>query len=101
MKDKIHTRIEYLSFSTNQNLVLDDPAEVTFINCGALGDQVVLNNNLTLDSHKAATEVTGSKYPYTLNVKMNSNEIDKTNYVIRFIGNTDPRLYVIVKYYVI
>jgi hypothetical protein len=68
------------------------------MNCGAVGDKVVINNNLTLDSHATITSI-GGLYPYTLNVNMNSNEIDTTNYTIRFVGTDDPRLYVIVKYY--
>lgn len=99
MNKYIKTRIEYNSYNTNQTLVLDNPAEVIFINAGATGDRVVINNNLILSSTLATNNGT-AQFPSRLEVKMNSNEVDSTNYVIRFVGTADPRLYVIVKYYV-
>jgi len=99
MEDKyIYTRIEYNNYSTNQTIVLEEPAEVTFINCGAAGDEIIINNNLRL-SPLISTNAGTAQFPSRINVNMNSNEIDSTNYIIRFLGATDPRLYVIVKYY--
>jgi len=92
------TRVEYLSYSTNQTIVLEEPAEVIFINTGAVGDRVVINNNLILSS-TLATNSGVAQFPSTFTIKNNANEVDTTNYTIRFVGLTDPRLYVIVKYY--
>lgn len=93
------TRVEYFSYSTNQTIVLEEPAEVIFINTGAVADRVVINNNLILSS-TLATNSGVAQFPSTFTIKNNINEVDTTNYTIRFIGATDPRLYVIVKYYV-
>ena len=98
-KKRIKTRIEYFSYSTNQTIVLEEPAEIIFINTGAVADRVVINNNLILSSTLATNNGT-AQFPSSLTIKMNPNEIDTTNYIIRFVGTTDPRLYVIVKYYV-
>lgn len=98
-KKRIKTRTEFYFFNRNQTIVLEEPAEVTFINVGASGDRIVINNNLILDSHQTATS-TGSQFPSTFTIKHNPNEVDVTNYTIRFITTIDPRLYVICKYYV-
>lgn len=98
---KIKTRVEYLSFSTNQTLVLEEPAQVIFINTGALNDFVVINNNFTLSS-LAATNNGTAQYPSTFTIRNNSNEIDATIYTIRFFSTapvTNFQLKVIVKYY--
>jgi hypothetical protein len=96
---KIKTRTEFYFFNRNQTIVLDEPAEIIFINVGAVGDRIVINNNLTLDSHQTATSV-GSQFPSTYTIRHNPNEIDVTNYTIRFTTLIDPRLFVICKYYV-
>jgi hypothetical protein len=93
------TRVEYLSFSTNQTLVLEEPAQVIFMNTGAASDRVVINNNLILSSI-AATNGGTAQFPSTFTIKNNANEVDTTNYTIRFVGTADPRLYVMIKYYV-
>lgn len=96
---RIKTRTEFFFFNRNQTIVLEEPAEVIFINCGATGDRLTINNNLTLDSHATTTSV-GSQFPNTYTIKRNPNEIDVTNYTVRFITTSDPRLIVIAKYYV-
>ena len=96
---RIKTRTEFFLYNRNQTLVLEEPAEVIFINCGAVGDLLTINNNLILSSHASTTSV-GSQFPNTYTIKRNPNEIDITNYTIRFLTTIDPRLIVIAKYYV-
>jgi len=96
---KIKTRTEFYFFNRNQTIVLEEPAEVIFINCSALPDRVIINNNLTLDT-TLATNSGVAQFPSSFTIKHNPNEIDVTNYTIRFVSTTDPRLIVICKYYV-
>ena len=98
-KKRIKTRTEFFFFNRNQTIVLEEPAEIIFINCGAVGDRLTINNNLTLDSLQTTTSV-GSQFPNTFTIKHNPNEIDVTNYIVRFVTTIDPRLIVIAKYYV-
>ena len=91
--------VEYNIYSITQTLVLDNPAEVIFINAGGLTDQVIINNNFTLDS-VIATNSGSATNPSIFTMKMNPNEIDITDYHIRFTGvAVNPKLNVIVKYY--
>lgn len=91
--------VEYNVYSTTQTLVLDSPAEVIFINSGGKTDQVIINNNFTLDS-VLATNSGSAINPSIFTMKMNPNEVDITDYHIKFTGvPVDPKLYVIVKYY--
>jgi hypothetical protein len=91
--------VEYNIYSTTQTLVLDNPAEVIFMNIGGLTDQVVINNNFTLDSI-IATNTGSATNPSIFTIKMNPNEIDITDYHVKFTGTpVRPRLNVIVKYY--
>jgi len=96
---KIKTKTEFYFFNRNQTLVLSEPAEIIFINCGALPDRVIINNNLILDT-TLSTNGGGAQFPSTFTIKHNPNEIDVTDYTIRFVATTDPRLFVICKYYV-
>ena len=98
-KKRIKTRTEFYFFNRNQTIVLDEPAEVTFINVGALPDRVVINNNLVLDTTLSTNGGT-AQFPNTFTIKHNPNEVDITNYTIRFVATVDPRLFVICKYYV-
>lgn len=98
-KKRIKTRTEFFFFNRNQTIVLENPSEVIFMNCGSVGDRLTINNNLILDSHQTATSV-GSQFPYMYTIKHNPNEVDVTNYIVRFNTTIDPRLIVIAKYYV-
>lgn len=98
-KKRIKTRTEFFFFNRNQTIVLEEPAEVIFINCGAGGDRLTINNNLTLDSTLSTNNGT-AQFPNTYTIKRNPNEVDITNYIVRFVTTIDPRLIVIAKYYV-
>lgn len=90
---------EFNIYSTTQTLVLDSPAEIIFINIGGLADQVIINNVFTLDS-TIATNSGVATNPSYYTMRMNPNEIDISDYHIRFVGRGErPRLMVIVKYY--
>ena len=98
MDKKIPTRTEFYTFDTAQTLVIDDAGEITFINNGGLNSNVIINNVLTLSSILTASSIPVS-FPSSFNVKMNSGEVDLTNYTIRFTGVTARSLLVIVKTY--
>jgi hypothetical protein len=98
MEKKIPTRTEFFTFDTAQTLVIDDAGEITFINNGGLNSNVIINNVLTLSSILTASSIPVS-FPSSFNVKMNSGEVDLTNYTIRFTGVTARSLLVIVKTY--
>ena len=94
-------KVEYKFFvyDTDQTLVLSNPAEIRFINTGTGGNIAVINQVFklqTLTEFIAGTSV----YPYEFNLKINQNEIDVTQYQIKFQGGGVPRLYVLIKYYV-
>lgn len=98
MDKKIPTRTEFFTYDTPQTLVIDDAGEITFINNGGLNSNVIINNALTLSSIITAGSIPVN-FPTSFNVKMNSGEIDLTNYTIRFTGVGNPSLLVIVKTY--
>lgn len=98
-KKRIKTRTEFYFFNRNQTIVLEEPAEVIFINVGSAGDRIVINNNFTMDSTQSTNAGT-AQFPNIYTIKRNPNEVDVTNYTIKFITTIDPRLYVICKYYV-
>ena len=93
-------KVEYKFFvyDTDQTLVLSNPAEIRFINVG-IGNIVVINQVFKIQS--LTNFMTGPTiYPYEFNLKTNQNEIDVTQYQIKFQGGGTPRLYVLIKYYV-
>lgn len=98
MEKKIPTRTEFFTYDTAQTLVIDDAGEITFINNGGLNSNVIINNVLTLSSILTAGSIPVNN-PTSFNVKMNSGEVDLTNYTIRFTGVTARSLLVIVKTY--
>ena len=90
---------KYFVYDTDQTLVLSNPAEVRFINVGSGGNIVTINQVFKLqplETFLAGTSV----YPYEFNLKTNQNEIDVTQYQIKFTGGGVARLYVLIKYYV-
>jgi hypothetical protein len=85
----------------NQTLVLENPAQITFQCIGGSGifyGQVQINNTYVLDSSEESFN--SNKRPYELILNNNENEIDVSNYVIRFGGYLGTILRVIIKYYV-
>ena len=101
MTKNINVRYEFYVFDSSkgsQNLVLDSPAEVTFICTGSgVADAVIINNAFRLSSTIAYTSGVAT-HPNTLNLKNNNYEVDKTNYIIRVLG-INSQCTVIVKYY--
>lgn len=98
-RKRIKTRTEFFRYDRNQTIVLEEPAEVIFMNLGAAGDRITINNVFTLDSHQSVTSI-GAQFPYMYTIKRNPNEVDATTYIIKFNAPGDPRLIVIAKYYV-
>lgn len=99
--NKINTRIEFFVFEAikgSQTLVLEKPAEITFINTGGgIADAVIINNNFRLSS-TFATNSGVATHPNTLYLKNNNYEIDVTTYTIRVLGAT-AQCQVVVKYF--
>ena len=93
--EKTRIYYEFRTIQTNQTLVLENPAQVTFQCIGALGDSLVINNNYRLSSRIEA--FTNYTEPWELVLNNNVNEIDVTDYTIRF--NTPCVLNIIIKYY--
>tara|TARA_R110000868_G_C10601522_1_gene740538 strand:+ start:126 stop:431 length:306 start_codon:yes stop_codon:yes gene_type:complete len=87
---------EFRIINTDQVLVLDKPAQITFQLIGVAGQGVVINNTYNLLTRTESLQVP-FKAPWELVLENNVNEIDITNYVIRFIGT--PALYLIIKYF--
>jgi hypothetical protein len=96
MAEKIRILYEFRTINTNQTLVLDRPAQITFICIGVAGQGVVINNNFNLITRTESLQAP-FKAPFELTLNNNDNEIDVTNYLIRFIGT--PSLQLIIKYF--
>jgi hypothetical protein len=92
---KTRVYYEFRSIETNQTLVLENPAQVTFQVNGGLGSSLVINNNYLLVGR--IESFTNYTDPWELILNNNENEIDVTQYSIRF--NTPCVLNVIIKYY--
>ena len=89
---------KFFVYDTDQTLVLSNPAEVKFLNVGSGGNIVVINQIFKLqplETYLAGTSI----YPYEYNLKTNLNEIDTTQYQIKFQGGGVARLYVLLKYF--
>lgn len=97
MAQKTKVYYEFRSFDRDTTLILDKPAQITFQVAGLGTDEIIINNTYILRSRGDALNGT-FKYPWELTLNNNVNEIDITNYVIRF---TAPGyvLQVIIKYY--
>ena len=96
MAQKTPIIYEFRIINSDQVLVLDKPAQITFQLLGVAGQSVVINNTFVLLTRTESLQVP-YKAPWELVLENNVNEIDITNYVIRFIGT--PSLYLIIKYY--
>jgi len=99
--NKINVRYEFYTYDSSKgsiNLVIDSPAEVTFICTGSgVADAVIINNAFRLSSTIAYTSGVATN-PNSLTLKNNNYEVDKTNYTIRVLG-VNSQCSVIVKYY--
>ena len=99
MAEKTRVYYEFRQINTDQVLILDRPAQVTFQAFGlALGQKVIINNSYTLISRLESLDLLSGIYNSELILNNNLNEIDVTNYQIRFTG-TSILLVVIIKYY--
>lgn len=100
MTKKINVRYEFYTYGSakgSTTLVIDNPAEITFVCVGGLADAVIINNNYRLSSTLAFTSGVAT-HPNTLTLKNNNYEVDKTTYMIRVLGATN-QCQVIVKYF--
>jgi len=100
MAEKTKVYYEFRQINTDQVLILDKPAQVTFQAFGSGGGSVVIINN----SYQLVSRIDSldpllfGKYNWELVLNNNLNEIDVTNYQIRFNGSAII-LFVIIKYY--
>ena len=96
MAQKTRILYEFRTIQTNQVLVLDKPAQITFLCIGTLGQGVIINENYNLATRTESLQAP-FKSPFELTLSNNVNELDVTTYNIRFIGT--PTLTLIIKYY--
>ena len=97
---KQKVKFEYLTVSTPQTLVLDDPASVSFYNVSNnAGDDIVINNVLRLASPITSASVPPNPNPTFINIQTNQGELDTTIYQVQFPTGTGTLL-LIKKYYV-
>jgi hypothetical protein len=96
MAQKTRVIYEFRTIQTNQVLVLDNPAQITFLCIGTIGQGVIINENYNLTTRTESLQAP-FKAPFELILNNNVNELDVTTYNIRFIGT--PTLNLIIKYY--
>ena len=94
--EKTRIYYEFRTINTNQTLVLENPAQVTFQCTGAPTNGVVINNIYRLETRIDAQSISFNS-PWELVLNNNLNEIDVTQYTIRFIGTCN--LDIIIKYF--
>jgi hypothetical protein len=78
-------------------LVLNNPAEVTFINQNPTGGNIVINNTIFLGTSASVIQGLGD-YLDRITFRTNLDEIDVTDYQVFIPANTT--LIVICKYYI-
>ena len=96
--EKIFIKNEVFTITQNQTLVLNNPAQVTFLNNGLPGEYVLINNSLIIYPFRDVLTGTADA-PANFTLQNNGGEVDTTNYQVIFptgAGN----LTVICKYYV-
>ena len=101
MAEKIEVRYEFYEYTENATIDLYNPASVTFINGATNATNIVSINNVILLQALADNPLAPSNYANERVLSNHSNEIDLTQYTIKF--NEDPRtnkLWVIAKYFV-
>jgi len=97
MAEKTKVYYEFRTINTDQNIIIDKPASITFqcIGAAGLGFRAVINNNYALVPR--GDSITPGNFPYELILNNNVNEVDVSNYYVRFTGT--PVLVLIIKYY--
>lgn len=88
---------EFKVFTEPATLVLNNPAEITFINQGLGGGICIINNVIRLSPSNAVVQGIGD-YNDRIVLRPNLNEQDTTDYNIRWQGAIGE-LIVICKYY--
>ena len=87
---------EFKEYTETQTLVLNNPAEVTFINQGVGGAVIVINNVINLTPSEQVVQGIGD-YQDRIVLRPNINEVDTTDYNVKIpVGS---KLVVICKYY--
>ena len=97
MAQKTRVLYEFRQIQTDQVLVLDRPASVWFQMLGS-GGFVTINNNYRLQSYLESNSPLGL-FDWQLKLDNNVNELDVTNYIIRFAVPGIVSLNLIIKYY--
>jgi len=98
MAEKTRVYYEFRTVNQDGNIIIDKPASITFqLFAGAgLGYRVNINGAFFLipraDSLNAPYLL-----PWELTLNNNENEVDVTNYYVRFTGT--PTLLLIIKYF--
>jgi len=88
---------EFKVFTEPATLVLNNPAEITFINQGLGGGICIINNVIRLSTSADVVQGIGD-YNDRITLRPNLNETDTTDYNIRWQGSIG-QLVVICKYY--
>lgn len=88
---------EFKVFTEPATLVLNNPAEITFINQGLGGGICIINNVIRLNNSNNVINGIADYYD-RITLRPNINEIDTTDYNIRWQGAVG-QLVVICKYY--
>ena len=87
---------EFKEVTESQTLVLNNPAEVTFINQGIGGGIVTINNVIQIQTSGNVIAGIGDFFD-RVTLKNNVNEVDTTDYNVRMPVGT--KLIVICKYF--
>jgi len=87
---------EFRQYTQSGTLVLNNPAEVTFINQSPVGANIIINNTIILSSSAQVIQGVGDYFD-RITLRTNLNEIDTTDYSVIIPPNTI--LIVICKYY--
>lgn len=96
--EKKEVRFEFYEFNQNKQLVLENPAELTFTNVSTIpGNTITINNIFKLSTWKDNINGTAN-FPAQVVLKTNDNEIDKTQYILTITAG-EGTLQVIAKYY--
>jgi hypothetical protein len=87
---------EFKEYTETQTLVLNNPAEVTFINQGVGGSVITINNVILIQPSGNVIAGIGD-YQDRITLRPNLNETDTTDYNVKIpVGS---KLVVICKYY--
>ena len=97
MAKKTKVYYEFRQITTDQNIIIDKPASITFQLFGAagLGFRAIINGTYPLVTR--GDSITPGNFPFELTLNNNENEVDVSNYYVRFSGT--PTLNLIIKYF--